>query len=105
MHPCWEPGAHRRADDGLHRARAAPGGSVALDASGGGTAVAVNGRVLHPYDLMPLEQIKGPIVPGRYFIMAQGLAGPEGGPAMWNLAAMAGQAQGRGGGSNSGNQG
>ncbi len=76
------------------------GGALRSDASGGGTAVAVNGRVLHPYDLMALQQITGPIVPGRYFITAQGLAGPEGGPAMWNLAAMAGQAQGRGGGSN-----
>jgi hypothetical protein len=76
------------------------GGALRSDASGGGTAVAVNGRVLHPYDLMALQQITGPIVPGRYFITAQGLAGPEGGPAMWNLAAMAEQAQGRGGGSN-----
>jgi len=76
------------------------GGALRPDASGGGTAVVVNGRVLHPYDLMALQQIAGPIIPGRYFITAQGLAGPEGGPPMWNLAAMAAQAQGTGGGSN-----
>jgi hypothetical protein len=76
------------------------GGALQPDASGGGTAVVVNGRVLHPYDLMALQQITGPIVPGRYFITAQGLAGPEGGPPLWNLAAMAAQAQGTGGGSN-----
>ena len=67
------------------------GGALRPDASGGGTAVVVNGRVLHPYDLMALQQITGPIVPGRYFITAQGLAGPEGGPPMWDLAAMAAQ--------------
>jgi hypothetical protein len=76
------------------------GGPLRPDASGGGTAVVVNGRVLHPYDLMALQQITGPIIAGRYFITAQGLAGPEGGPPMWNLAAMAAQAQGSGGGSN-----
>lgn len=75
------------------------GGALRADASGGGTAVFVNGRELHPYDVMALQQITGPIQPGRYFITAQGLAGYEGGPAMWDLAAMAAQAQG-GGGSN-----
>jgi hypothetical protein len=76
------------------------GGALRPDASGGGTAVVVNGRVLHPYDLMALQQITGPIIPGRYFITAQGLAGLEGGPPMWNLAAMAAQSHGAGGGSN-----
>jgi hypothetical protein len=63
------------------------GGRLAADASGGGTTVVVNGRVLHPHDLVRLQQITGPIQPGRYFITAQGLAGFEGGPALWNLAA------------------
>lgn len=76
------------------------GGPLRADASGGGTNVVVNGRVLHPLDLAALQQITGPIVPGRYFITAQGLAGPEGGPPMWDLGAMARQAQGGGGGSN-----
>jgi hypothetical protein len=76
------------------------GGALRPDASGGGTAVVVNGRVLHPYDLMALQQITGPIIPGRYFITAQGLAGAEGGPPLWNLAAMAAQAPSTGGSSN-----
>ena len=76
------------------------GGPLPADASGGGTRVFVNGRALHPYDLAALQQITGPILPGRYFITAQGLAGYEGGPPLWNLAAMAAQAQGTSGGSN-----
>ncbi|HKQ59300.1 MAG TPA: hypothetical protein VJY35_15665 [Candidatus Eisenbacteria bacterium] len=74
------------------------GGPLRPDASGGGTHVFVNGRELPPPDLMALQQITGPVPPGRYFITAQGLAGYEGGPAQWNLAAMA--AQSGGGGSN-----
>ena len=78
------------------------GGILQADASGSGTNVFVNGRALHPYDLLALEQITGPIVPGRYFITVDGLAGLEGGPPLWNLAALAAQAQSRaqGGGSN-----
>jgi uncharacterized protein len=70
------------------------GGRLPADASGGGTGVFVNGRELHPYDLAALQQITGPILPARYFIAANGLAGYEGGPPLWNLAAMAAQAQG-----------
>jgi hypothetical protein len=63
------------------------GGPLAADASGGGTAVFVNGRALHPWDLSALQQLVGSaILPGRYFITAQGLAGIEGGPPLWNLA-------------------
>jgi hypothetical protein len=75
------------------------GGALQEDASGGGTNVVVNGRILHPQDLMALQQITGPILPGRYFITAQGLAGYEGGPPQWNLIALMAQSQG-GGGSN-----
>lgn len=73
------------------------GGALRADASGGGTGVFVNGRELHPYDLRALQQITGPIVPGRYFITAQGLAGYEGGPPLWNLAAMTAKTQPGGG--------
>lgn len=78
------------------------GGPLRPDASGGGTQVFVNGREIHVYDLMALQQITGPIMQGRYFINSQGLAGFEGGPPLWNLAAMAAQSQrsGGGGGSN-----
>jgi hypothetical protein len=74
------------------------GGELQADASGGGTGIFVNGRELHAYDVLALQQITGPIMPGRYFITAEGLAGPEGGPALWNLRAMAAPAAG--GGSN-----
>jgi hypothetical protein len=73
------------------------GGELQADASGGNTLVFVNGRALHPIDLMLLQNLTGPILPGRYFIRADGFAGYEGGPAQWNLLAMAQQA---GGGSN-----
>ena len=77
------------------------GAPLQADASGGGTMVFVNGRALHPYDLMALQQITGPIMPGRYFITAQGIAGFEGGPPMWDLrASAAGGGGGGGGGSN-----
>lgn len=74
------------------------GGRLQADASGRGTYVFVNGREIHPYELAALQAIAGPILPGRYFITPQGLAGPEGGAPVWNLAALAAQAQG--GGSN-----
>ena len=77
------------------------GGPLRADASGGNTQVFVNGREIHVFDLMALQQITGPIMPGRYFINSQGLAGFEGGPPLWNLLAMAAQAQqSSGGGSN-----
>lgn len=72
------------------------GGPLQPGASGGGTRVFVNGRELHPYDVLALQQITGPVPPGRYFITSQGLAGPEGGPPLWNLVAMAAQVQGVG---------
>jgi hypothetical protein len=74
------------------------GGPLAADASGGGTQVFVNGRELPPRDYLALQQLAGPIAPGRYFITAQGLAGYEGGPPLWDLGAMLAQ---RGGGSTS----
>ena len=72
------------------------GGPLRAHASGGGTGVFVNGRDLPPSDLMALQQITGPVPPGRYFITAQGLAGYEGGPPLWNLAALVAQSSGGG---------
>ena len=69
------------------------GGPLQADASGGGTQVMINGRVLHPVDLLALQQITGPIMPGRYFITSMGLAGYEGGPPLWDLRAMQAQTQ------------
>lgn len=79
------------------------GGKLRADASGGGrgvlTGVFINGRELHPQDVMALSQIVYPILPGRYWLDAQGNAGYENGPAQWNLAYLAQQAAAaRGGG-------
>jgi hypothetical protein len=70
------------------------GGPLQADASDGETQVFVNGRELHLYDALALQRITGPIMPGRYFITAQGLAGFEGGAPLWNLAQLAAQSQG-----------
>jgi hypothetical protein len=72
------------------------GGSLQADASDGETQIFVNGRELHLYDALALQRVTGPIVPGRYFITAHGLAGLEGGPPLWNLAQLAAQSQGSG---------
>ena len=74
------------------------GGPLRADASAGETQVFVNGRELPISDLMALQQVTGPILPGRYFITAQGLAGYEGGPPQWDLAALVAQSRGGGGG-------
>lgn len=73
------------------------GGPLRADASGRGTAIFVNGRELHRLDVQALQQITGPILPGRYFITADGLAGYEGGPPVWNLLAMTRSRGGSGG--------
>jgi hypothetical protein len=70
------------------------GPPLPADASGGGTRVFVNGRALHPADLMALQQLTGPITPGRYFITAQGFAGYEGGPPLWDLRSLAARSSG-----------
>ena len=74
------------------------GGRLRPDASNGDTQIFVNGRELHRLDALALQQITGPIIPGRYFITSQGLAGYEGGPPQWNLLAMLAQQSGGGGG-------
>jgi len=70
------------------------GAPLPVDASGGGTRVFVNGRALHPADLLALQQLTGPIMPGRYFITAEGLAGYEGGPPLWDLRSIAARSSG-----------
>ncbi|AHG93505.1 hypothetical protein J421_5970 (plasmid) [Gemmatirosa kalamazoonensis] len=77
------------------------GGRLRADASGGGagdvTGVFVNGRELHPIDVAVLARIvRQPIVPGRYWVDANGVGGLEGGPAYFNLVALAQQSGGGG---------
>jgi hypothetical protein len=65
------------------------------DCSTGGTGVFVNGRELHTIDVMTLRQFMM-VLPGRWWVDAHGNGGPEGGPMMFNLIALAQQSRGRG---------
>jgi hypothetical protein len=73
---------------GFTRASTTLGGALRADASGGGdgtlTGVFINGRELHPTDVELLAQYLS-LVPGRYWVEANGNAGYEGLPAMVNL--------------------
>jgi hypothetical protein len=68
------------------------GGALKSNASNGDTSVYVNGRRLPRSELHALQQLVGPVQPGRYWLDAYGNAGFEGGPPLVNLA----QARARG---------
>ena len=63
-------------------------GKLWFGASGGQSAVVVNGRALHPVDILRLQQAGVPVRPGRYWVRADGVGGLEGGPPSFNLRAM-----------------
>ncbi len=69
------------------------GGPLRASASGGGngalTGVFVNGREIHPQELMLLRQLFGYINPGRYWLGPTLVGGYEGGPAQFDLRASA----------------
>ena len=67
------------------------GGPLPADISNGTSGVYINGRELPTQDLLGLQALVGPIAPGRYWVDAQGYAGPEGGPAIVNLRVAASQ--------------
>jgi hypothetical protein len=71
------------------------GPRMPANCSTGGTGVFVNGRELHPVDVMALRQFMM-VLPGRWWVDAYGNGGPEGGPAMFNLVMLARQASARG---------
>ena len=68
----------------------AVGGSLSATASGGGdgtvTGVFINGREIHPDEYAFLRQLFGQVIPGRYWMNAQGIGGFEHGPVLFNLA-------------------
>ncbi len=57
------------------------------DISGTGTGVWVNGREIHTQEYQYLLRVYGRVIPGRYFLEANGNAGFEGGPIAYNLFA------------------
>lgn len=71
------------------------GGKMPADCSGGGTGVFVNGRELHPLDLVSLQKL-GPVAQGRYWVDSNGFFGVEGGQAAGNLLVLARAAEQRG---------
>ena len=73
------------------------GGPLKRDASKGKTGVIVNGRELHHKDVAALQRCLQ-VVPGRYWVLANGMGGLEGGPPSFNLAVLCG-AKGGGGSS------
>jgi hypothetical protein len=81
------------------------GGPLRQDASGGGTGVVINGRELHPLDVMALRQLVQMVLPGRWWTDAAGNFGWEGGPVLGNLWALYWQARGGGGGGGDGTRG
>ena len=61
------------------------GGSLKPHSSGGNTGVFINGRELHPLEVLYLRSIFGRVIPGRYWLNSQGIGGFEGGPPLFNL--------------------
>ena len=84
---------------GFLPARLALGGELRADASGGGTNVFINGREIHPIDVVSLQRITI-VQPGRYWVDERGNCGYEGNPTpIVNLVQLANAAQARSGGS------
>ncbi len=78
------------------------GGPLRADASGRGTGVFINGRELHPVEIVRLQALVGPVMRGRYWMNAAGIGGYEGGPPQFNLPALAAQRSGGAGGDHAG---
>jgi hypothetical protein len=77
------------------------GGPLRADASRGTSRVFINGRQLTVGEKTYIElACRTPVVPGRYFVLATGLGGIEGGPISFNLA-LCGPPPGQGGGGSS----
>ncbi len=70
---------------GFLRAGLPLGGPLPREASGGATRVVINGRELHPLDVLGLQRLVGVVLPGRWWTDAAGNFGMEGGPVLGNL--------------------
>lgn len=60
----------------------------------GVTGVFINGREIHPDELQYLRALYGQVPRARYWLNARGIAGYEGGPPQFNVAAAAQQSRG-----------
>lgn len=67
------------------------GGALRADASNGNTGVFINGRQLHAEDVSALRQLLGQVLPGRWWVDAQGNFGLEGQGMAGNLWLLAQQ--------------
>lgn len=76
------------------------GGPLRADASKGNTGVFVNGRQLHPLDVAALRRCTW-VIPGRYWVLPNGVGGYEGLPATFNLAVLCSNAASAAGGGSS----
>ena len=65
------------------------GGPLQANASGGGTGVVTNGRVLHSSDVREQQMLFGAVLPGRYWMNPAGIGGFEGEPPLFDLRAAA----------------
>lgn len=75
------------------------GGPMRADASRGTAGVFINGRQVTIGEKAYLEQLcQTPVLPGRYWILFNGLGGYEGGPAIFNLGQCPGLTRSSGGG-------
>lgn len=78
------------------------GGPLRADASRGRSGVFINGRQITDGEKAYLEQLcRTPVIPARYWILANGIGGYEGGPAVFALGQCPGMASRGGGGSSS----
>lgn len=73
------------------------GGPLQANASRGGSGVFINGRQITDGEKAYIERLcLTPVAPARYWIMASGIGGFEGGPAFFNLAQCPGAQQSSG---------
>jgi hypothetical protein len=76
------------------------GGPLRPDASRGTSGVFINGRQLTFGEQAYIAQLcQTPVVPGRYWVAANGIGGYEGGSAIFNLGLCGNRGGGGGGGS------
>ena len=73
------------------------GGPLQANASRGSSGVFINGRQITDGEKAYIERLcLSPVAPARYWIMATGIGGFEGGPAFFNLAQCPGAQQSSG---------